>query len=66
MKPNDVVQTGTDTPYGHSLERLDAITLDLRESEARYRVLFDLVPVAVYTIDRTGVIQAFNRRAAEL
>jgi len=38
----------------------------LRESEERYRTLFDLVPVAVYTIARDGVIQSFNRRAAEL
>ena len=34
--------------------------------EARYRTLFDLVPVAVYTCDATGVIQEFNRRAVEL
>ena len=38
----------------------------LRESEARYRVLFDMSPVAVYSIDASGVIQEFNRVAAEL
>lgn len=38
----------------------------LRESEERYRTLFDLGPVAVYSIDTSGVIQNFNRRAAEL
>ena len=38
----------------------------LRASERRYRTLFDLVPVAVYTCDAKGVIQQFNRRAAEL
>src|SRR5258705_3010601 len=38
----------------------------LRESEERYRVLFDLSPVAVYSIDASGVIQEFNRVAAEL
>ena len=38
----------------------------LRESEERYRALFDLGPVAVYSIDASGVIQNFNRRAAEL
>ena len=27
----------------------------LRESEERYRVLFDLSPVAVYSIDAAGV-----------
>ena len=38
----------------------------LRISEARYRTLFDLVPVAVYACDAAGVIQQFNSRAAEL
>ena len=38
----------------------------LRESEERYRVLFDMSPVAVYSIDASGVIQEFNRVAAEL
>ncbi|MEY2536332.1 MAG: two-component system, chemotaxis family, CheB/CheR fusion protein [Verrucomicrobiota bacterium] len=38
----------------------------LAESEERYRTLFDLVPVAVYSIDADGVIQEFNRRAVEL
>jgi PAS domain S-box-containing protein len=38
----------------------------LRESEERYRTLFDLGPVAVYSCDASGVIQKFNRCAAEL
>jgi len=38
----------------------------LRESEERYRVLFELSPVAVYSIDTSGVIRNFNRHAAEL
>ncbi len=38
----------------------------LRASELRYRTLFDLGPVAVYSCDAAGVIQQFNRRAAEL
>jgi len=38
----------------------------LRESEDRYRTLFDLGPVAVYSCDAAGVIQDFNHRAAEL
>ena len=37
-----------------------------RESAEGYRTLFDLVPVAVYSCDASGVIQKFNRRAAEL
>ncbi len=35
-------------------------------SELRYRTLFDLVPVAVYSTDAEGVILEFNHRAAEL
>jgi PAS domain len=38
----------------------------LRASEERYRALFDLVPVAVYSRDAAGVIQHCNRHAAEL
>ena len=38
----------------------------LRESEEDYRALFNLGPVAVYSIDSSGVIRNFNRRAAEL
>jgi PAS domain S-box-containing protein len=40
--------------------------LALRQSEERYRTLFDLGPVAIYSIDSSGVIGNFNRRAAEL
>jgi PAS domain S-box-containing protein len=38
----------------------------LRVSEERYRALFDLGPVAVYSCDASGVIQEFNPRAKEL
>ena len=38
----------------------------LRLSEERYRMLFDLVPVAVYACDADGVILEYNHRAAEL
>ena len=37
-----------------------------RASEERYRALFDLGPVAVYSCDASGVIREFNPRAAEL
>lgn len=47
-------------------EQAEMTAASARESEARYRTLFDLVPVAVYTCDASGVIQKFNRRAAEL
>lgn len=38
----------------------------LRESEERYRSLFEMGPVALYSCDASGVIQKFNRRAVEL
>lgn len=38
----------------------------LRESEARFRGLFDSVPVAVFVCDRDAVIQSYNRRAVQL
>jgi signal transduction histidine kinase/CheY-like chemotaxis protein len=47
------------------LERIQAEAA-LRESETRYRTLFDLGPVAIYSIDASGVIQEFNRHATEL
>lgn len=34
--------------------------------DLRYRTLFNLVPVAVYSTDAEGVIQEYNRRAVEL
>jgi two-component system, chemotaxis family, CheB/CheR fusion protein len=46
-------------------ERAHAETA-LRESEERFRTLFDLGPVAVYYCDASGVIQNFNHRATEL
>lgn len=36
------------------------------ESVERYRILFELAPVAVYSCDTSGVIQDYNSRAAEL
>jgi PAS domain S-box-containing protein len=38
----------------------------LRASEERFQVLFDLGPVAIFSCDRQGVLQNYNRRAAEL
>lgn len=38
----------------------------LRESEERFRAMFELGPVAVYFCDASGVIQNFNPRAVEL
>ena len=39
---------------------------EVRAGTERYRTLFELVPVAVYTTDAEGVIQDFNDRAVEL
>lgn len=36
------------------------------ECEDRYRTLFELAPVAVYSCDASGVIRDYNSRAAEL
>ena len=38
----------------------------LRESQGRYRTLFDLAPIAVYSCDASGVVRDYNNRAAEL
>jgi PAS domain S-box-containing protein len=46
--------------------RAEATTNELRESEERYRTLFDLAPAAVYSCDASGVIQKFNRHAVAL
>ena len=49
-----------------SARAMETLNAELRASEERYRTLFDLGPVAVYSCDASGVIQAFNRSAAEL
>jgi PAS domain S-box-containing protein len=38
----------------------------IRQSEKRYRALFEWVPVAVYTCDAKGLIQEYNQHAVEL
>jgi len=38
----------------------------LLESQERYRTLFDLAPIAIYSCDASGVIQEYNKCAAEL
>jgi PAS domain S-box-containing protein len=48
------------------LHALRAAEAKLRTSEERYKTLFDLVPVAVYTCDADGFIQEYNQRAVEL
>jgi PAS domain S-box-containing protein len=38
----------------------------LRVSEERFRALFDMGPIAVYSCDASGIIQEFNLRATQL
>jgi signal transduction histidine kinase len=38
----------------------------LRQIEERFRQLVEVMPVAVYVCDRSGLIQNYNRRAVEL
>jgi PAS domain S-box-containing protein len=49
-----------------SRHAMETLNLNLRESEERYRTLFDLGPVAIYSCDAAGVIRNFNHRATEL
>lgn len=49
-----------------NIEDTGAGSAGARNGELRYRTLFDLVPVAVYTTDAEGMIQEFNHRAVEL
>ena len=39
---------------------------ELRCSKERFRALFDWGPLALYTVDATGALDQFNRRAVEL
>jgi PAS domain S-box-containing protein len=41
-------------------------TAALSESEQRFRRLVELMPVAVYVCDTSGIIQSYNNRAVEL
>ncbi|MGH9685526.1 MAG: PAS domain S-box protein [Candidatus Acidiferrales bacterium] len=49
-----------------SRQDLEKLNIELGESEERYRTLFALSPVAIYTCDASGVVRDFNQRAAEL
>jgi PAS domain S-box-containing protein len=69
-------RNGANDVHGNGAQLYQTATVDLtqseraeealRRSEERYRALFNLGPVAIYSIDASGVIENFNRRAAEL
>jgi len=48
------------------LRELKTAEAKLRTSEERYKTLFDLIPVAVYTCEADGIIREYNQRAVEL
>ncbi len=50
----------------HEITERQRVEATLRESEHRYRTLFEIGAVAVYSCDASGMIQDFNRRAVEL
>jgi signal transduction histidine kinase len=52
--------------HPHPKTELEATSQRHVDSEERYRTLFNLSPMAVYSIDTSGVIREFNRHAAEL
>ena len=52
--------------YFYDLSEQKQMEAAVRASEKRYRDLFDLVPVAVYSCNADGLIQEFNHRAVEL
>ena len=58
--------TGLGSPERRTVESYESELKALRESEERYRGLFELGPMAVYSCDALGVIHDFNRRAVEL
>lgn len=59
IKPDRTLEDESTMDLGQSENALD-------EKEGRYRTLFDLAPVAVYSCDASGVIRDYNNRAAEL
>jgi PAS domain S-box-containing protein len=53
--------------WNHALrKRVLQRTAALSESEQRFRRLVELMPVAVYVCDTSGIIQIYNHRAVEL
>ncbi len=66
-------------PYHAADKRIDGVLItfediterkqvkeELKRNEERYRTLFELGPIAIFSCDHDGVIQDYNSRAAEL
>ncbi len=48
------------------IQQRKKVEATLRASDQRFRILFDLQPVGVYSCDAAGLLQNFNRCAAEI
>ena len=65
LRPPEIAEILNPQLLNDAAERRQ-IEATLSESEERYRMLFTLGPVAMYSCDTSGVIRDFNPRAAEL
>ena len=55
------------TAWNHMLRnRILQRTAALSESEQKFRRLVELMPVAVYVCDKSGIVQSYNNKAVEL
>jgi PAS domain S-box-containing protein len=59
-RPVRLLAVSRDVTQRHQQEK------SLRDSEARFRTLFNGVPIAIYSTDRSGTVQEFNPVAVEL
>ncbi len=46
--------------------RINGMSLVLKESEAKYRLIFDQAPIGIYTINQDGVIDSFNPKMVDI
>jgi PAS domain S-box-containing protein len=49
-----------------AIQKYSVLYEAIRQSEERFRTLFELVPVAVYACDADGLIEEYNQHAVEL
>jgi PAS domain S-box-containing protein len=57
---------GLNRDLQHEIVYRQRLETEERRIAERYRTLFEMVPVAVYTTDAEGVIQEFNQSAAQI